>query len=145
MSERGEHAEWREQRRLAAAVHGAAEDRRRAREAVEARALIAEFVREAGRRGLAVSRLTARAYDGGARYRTGLRGWYLRRDRSIAVGTDGEFYILTVPASLRARLAGARPRPDLPRLVVGQGARDGESMPLQSLLRQRLDAGDDWS
>jgi hypothetical protein len=138
------HASWREGRRLAAAVHGAAEERRRAREAEDARGLISDFVRGARRRDLTPERLTARSYDGGARYRTRLRGWYLRRDRSIAVGTDGEFYILTVPASLRSRLVGARPQPDVPRLVVGQGARDGESMPLAALLEQRLAAGDHW-
>jgi hypothetical protein len=140
-----EYAARREQQRLAATVHAAAEERRRAAEAAEARVLIAEFVREARERGLRAGRLTARAYAGGARYRTRLRGWYLRLDRSIAVSTDGEFYILTVPASLRARLTGATPQPDVPRLVIGQGARDGESMPLHSLLRQRLEAGDDWA
>jgi hypothetical protein len=139
-----ERAAWRERQRRAASVHGAAEERRLAAEAERARALIAEFVREAGELGLRPSALTAAPYRGGARYRTRLRGWYLRRDRSVAVGTDGEFYLLTVPASLRARVLGADPAPDRPRLVVGQGARDGESMPLDRLLRQRLDAGDDW-
>jgi hypothetical protein len=139
-----EHAAWRERQRLAASVHGAAEERRLADEARQARELIAGFVREAGARGLRPSALTAAPYRGGARYRTGLRGWYLRRDRSVAIGTDGEFYLLTVPVSLRARLFGAAPRPDRPRLVIGQGARDGESMPLDRLLRQRLDADDGW-
>ncbi len=68
----------------------------------------------------------------------------MRPDRSLAVGTDGEFYILTVAASLRARFAGAAITPETPRLIVGEGARDGESMPLEALLRTRLDAGDDY-
>jgi len=125
-------------------VHAAAEQRRRAAEVDEAKALLADFVREAVERGLPPVPLTARPYTGVGRYRTGLRGWYLRRDFSLAVGTDGQFYIMTVPASLRSRLAGATPTPEQPRLVVGQGARDGESMPLASLLRQRLEAGADW-
>ncbi|WNB84943.1 hypothetical protein [Cellulomonas sp. ATA003] len=59
--------------------------------------------------------LAARSYDGRARYRTPLRGWYLRRNESVAVGTDGEFYVLTVPPSLRARFTGVSPEPSDPR------------------------------
>ncbi|HYN95712.1 MAG TPA: hypothetical protein VES42_17855, partial [Pilimelia sp.] len=110
----------------------------------QGRELVAEFVQAARERGLRDTALTARAYTGAGGYRTGLRGWYLRRDRSVAVGTDGGFYILTVPASLRARLTGARVAASDPPLVVGQGGRDGESMPLRELLRQRLAAGDEW-
>jgi hypothetical protein len=135
---------WLEQRRQAVAAHGAALERRRAAETEEALRLVAEFTREAHARGLRLTSLTARAYDGRAAYRTGLRGWYLRPDRTLAVGTDGGFYILTVPATFQARLTGVRIRPQDPRLVVGEGGRDGESMPLRALLRQRLDAGDDW-
>jgi hypothetical protein len=105
---------------------------------------VADFARAAHARGLRLTALTARAYNGRATYRTGLRGWYLRPDRSLAVGADGGFYVLTVPASLRARVTGVVVQPQDPRLIVGEGGRDGESMPLQALLRQRLDAGDDW-
>jgi hypothetical protein len=34
--------------------------------------------------------------------------------------------------------------PQDPRLIVGEGARDGESVPLKTLLQMRLDAGDKW-
>ena len=130
---------WRERRERAFALHADEHRRRREAEAREARELLAEFVREAGERGLPPSRLTARAYNGRTRYRTGLRGWYLRADRSLAVGTDGELYLLAVPASPRARLTGATLQPQQPRLVVGEGGRDGESIPLRTLLRARLD------
>ena len=110
----------------------------------QARQLVAEFARAAQERGLPTTDLTARAYNGRTRYRTGLRGWYVRADRSLAVGTDGEWYVLSVPASLRARLTGVTLQPQQPRLIVGEGARDGESMPLQALLQRRLDAGEDW-
>jgi hypothetical protein len=106
--------------------------------------LIAEFVREATARGLRVTALTARSCRGGGPYRTGRRGWYLSPDRTLAVGTDAEFYVLTVPASLRARFTGVEVQPHDPRLTVGEGARDGESIPLRTLLRMRLDAGDTW-
>lgn len=85
--------------------------------------------------------LAARSYDGRARYRTPLRGWYLRRNESVAVGTDGEFYVLTVPPSLRARFTGVSPEPSDPPLVLGKGARDGESIDLADALARAL-AGD---
>jgi hypothetical protein len=137
-------AAWRERQRLVASARGAAEERRRATEAARGRELIAEFVREAVRLSVPPERLTAAPYGGGARYRTRLRGWYLRRDRSVAVGVDGEFYVLTVPGGLRARVSGAAPVPEAPRLIIGEGARDGESMPLADLLNRRLTAGSPW-
>jgi hypothetical protein len=105
---------------------------------------LADFVRDARAQGLPDTALTAQAYHGRTRYRTRVRGWYLRADRTIAVGADGEFYLLSVPSSLRALIAGAQLSPDEPRLIIGEGARDGESMPLAVLLRQRLDAGKNW-
>jgi hypothetical protein len=144
-----ERSDWLEQRRRAIAGHAAELERRRVAESGQARQLVADFAREALRRGLRQSELLARTYDGRGRYRTGLRGWYLRPDRSLGVSGDGEFYILTVAvpgviSALRARFTGVDLRPETPRLVVGEGARDGESMPLRALLRQRLDAGDNW-
>ncbi|MCM0676316.1 hypothetical protein NCC78_16695, partial [Micromonospora phytophila] len=97
-------------------------------------------VAEAARRGLATTRLTARSYDGRGRYRTRLRGWYIDRARTRAVDVDGRFHLLTVPGGLRARLLGADPEPAPPPLVVGAGGRDGESIPLRTLLARRLAA-----
>jgi hypothetical protein len=136
-------AAWAEQRRRAIATHAAALDQRKAAETAQARELVAAFVREAHVRGLPTTPLTARGYHGRARYRTGLRGWYLVPDGSLAVGEDGGFYLLAVPASWRARLTGARLTPQDPPLVVGEGGRDGDSIPLRTLLRQRLDADHD--
>lgn len=139
-----DHAAWVRQRRRAVEVHGAAEERRRAAETEQARQLVARFAGTARERGLRLTRLTACAYGSRARYRTGLLGWYLRPDRVLAVSRDGEFYILTVPASLRARFTGVAVPPAQPRLVLGEGARDGERIPLRELLEQRLAAGDGW-
>ncbi|GAA2042713.1 hypothetical protein [Polymorphospora rubra] len=130
---------WQERRRLAVEAHGAALARARAVEEERAAALIAGFVTQARGRGLAATALTARSYAGRGRYRTGLRGWYLRPD--LAVGEDGNLYLLAVPASLRARLTGVVVPPYPPRLVIGEGGRDGDSIPLEVLLRRRLDAG----
>ncbi|MGB2569145.1 hypothetical protein ACPFP2_11910 [Micromonospora citrea] len=134
---------WREQRQRAVRAHAAAADARRAAEHAEAAELVAAFVAEATRRGLRPARLTALGYDGRSRYRTRLRGWYLDRARTRAVGVDGRFYLLTVPSSLRARLLGAEPSPSAAPLVVGEGGRDGESIPLRALLNRRLADGDD--
>jgi hypothetical protein len=139
-----ERAAWDEQRRQAVAGHAAAFDAGRAAEAAEATALLADFVRQAGERGLTPSVLSARSFDGRATYRTKVRGWYLKQNKSVAVGEDGGYYVLSVPSSLRARFTGADVRPSVPRLIVGAGGGDGETVPLAQLLRRRLDAGVTW-
>ena len=131
-------AAWRERRRDAAVEHAEALERRQAGESLRARALIQEFVQDATARGVPSVPLLARSYDGRARYRTTVRGWYLRRNESVAVGTDGEFYVLSVPASLRARLRGATPVPSDPPLILGKGGRDGESIDLTQALARAL-------
>jgi hypothetical protein len=129
---------WRDSRRDAVEAHAAALDRQRAREIAEAQALIDDFVRELRERAVAPEQLRARVPDRRLTYRTPHVGWYIRRNRSLAIGARGEFYILDVPASLRSRLFGADVRPSDPPLTVGRGARDGESIGLADLLRQRL-------
>lgn len=139
-----DRAAWDEQRRQAVAGHAAAFEAGRAAEAAEAGKLLADFVRQAADRGLPPAVLRARAFDGHATYRTRLRGWYLKANRSVAVGEDGGFYVLSVPSSLRARFTGTDVSPSAPRLIVGAGGGDGETMPLEQLLRRRLDAGAMW-
>lgn len=137
-------ARWTEQRRQAIAGHAAALEAGRAAEAREAAALLDDFVRRAAERGLRPHALSARTFDGRATYKTHVRGWYLKSNRSVAVGEDGEYYVLTVPASLRARFTGADLSPSTPRLIVGAGGGDGETVPLAQLLDRRLDAGAIW-
>jgi hypothetical protein len=139
-----ERAAWQEQRRQAVAGHAAAQEAGRVAEAREAAALIDDFVRRALERGLTPQTLTARSFDGRSTYKTHVRGWYLKSNRSVAVGEDGEYYVLTVPASLRARFTGADVSPSRPRLIVGAGGGDGETVPLAQLLDQRLNAGVSW-
>jgi hypothetical protein len=134
---------WRERRREAAGVHAAALERRKAAETAQARAQLAEFVRVMKERGVEPRPLRASVAGSGTSYRTDVTGWYLRRNRSLGADTDGNFYILGVPASLKARLLGVRILPSDPPLTVGLGARDGESMPLEQLLRLRLEESDD--
>src|SRR3954451_5024874 len=138
-------AERRSERAERADYHVQAQQLRRAQEAAEAQLLIDRFVARAQEAGIPTEELTARPWSGRGRYRTGVVGWYLRRDRSVGVGTDGSFYLLVVPPVRlgRWRTVGIRPSP--PPLQVGKGARDGESVALGPLLEERLrwpDAGE---
>jgi hypothetical protein len=136
----GDQANWREERREAAAAQAAALERRKAGESAQARELLVDFVQEMQARRVEPEPLRAQVVGSGTSYRTGVVGWYLRRNRSLGVDVDANFYILGVPASLKSRLAGVSILPSDPPLVVGQGARDGESMPLKKLLSLRLES-----
>jgi hypothetical protein len=126
--------------RRADAISGraAALDRQRSAETAKARRLIADFVATMQARGVPPIELRARVPGRRVTYRTGQSGWYIRQNRSLAVGTGGEYYVLDVPASLRARLFGATIVPSDPPLIVGRGARDGESIDLAELLHRAL-------
>ena len=136
--------DWSEQRRADVLAKAERAARARADDVARARELVARFVTRAREAGVATSALLARGGDSRDTYRTGLIGWYLRRDGSLAVADDGEMYVLVVRRSLRSRLRGVHLEPDEPRLQAGIGARDGESIALAALLELRLAAADDW-
>ena len=71
----------------AAAEHAAARERIRASESLKARQLV----------------------DG-----TPLRGWYLKRNGSLAVDGDANFYVMSTATSFRARITGADVAPTDP-------------------------------
>lgn len=73
--------------------------------------------------------------------RTDRSGWYLRRDRSIAIGTDGGYYALLVPGGWRERMRGARLQSSPPPMIVGRGGKDGEAGDLSFFLDRRLAEG----
>jgi hypothetical protein len=131
-------AERRAQLGAQADYHEQALRRRREQESAQAQVLIDRFVATATETGLATEELTARPWSGGARYRTGVVGWHLRKDRSIGVGTDGAFYVLVVPPQRFGRWRTVTVEPTAPPLQPGVGARDGESASLESLLELRL-------
>lgn len=138
---------WAERRREAATTQAERLAREQAREREQARTLIRRFVTEALSAGLPTEEL--RAVDAAdRRYRTGVRGWLLRRDGRSGIGEDGAFYLLGFPggavARLTALLRGVHLEPSEPPLVMGRGGRDGESIPLVDLLDRRL-AGRDSS
>jgi hypothetical protein len=122
---------WAEQRARAIDAHAADLARRQAAESARAAEMLREFVAECR---VPPVRLVARSYDGRHRYRTGLRGWYLRPDEGVAVADDGRYYVLAVPSSWRALVTGATLTPSAPGLVLGEGGRDGERVTLRAAL-----------
>ena len=135
---------WAQRRRYAIDRHAEADRERRAVETAQARRLVAEFAEDATELGLAVRALVATGRRGRGRYRTGRYGWYVHPNHTLAVDADGGFYRLVVPDALLALVRGVVVTPEDPPLVVGAGARDGESIPLRALLRRRLEAADNW-
>jgi hypothetical protein len=131
-------AERRAERAASAEYHVEAERRRREQESAEAQVLLDRFVEQATAAGLPTEELTARPWSGRGRYRTGVVGWYLRRDRSVGVGLDGGYYVLVVSPQRLGRWRTVAVAPTPPALQVGRGARDGESVTLAELLELRL-------
>ncbi|WP_084105661.1 hypothetical protein [Demequina sp. NBRC 110056] len=119
-------------------------ERQRQAESRQAAELVRQFAADAVAAGIEPVRFTARPYGGGSRYRTGVEGWYLKRDQSVGVGTDGHFYVMSVAPSLMARVTGAHLEPAEPPLELGKGGRDGESMPMAEALAKRLAGGNAW-
>ena len=134
-------ARWREERRAAADHHAQALARRQAAESAQASELLRGLVVRALADGPEPEPLVVRSFDGRHTYRTPLRGWYLRQDRSVAVDTDGAFYVLRAPSSLGATFRGVRPEPSDPPLVLGAGGKDGESLDLDVAIARVLARG----
>ncbi len=131
--------DWSAKAKENADFHAAAQARAREGEARAGRRLIADFVARAKAAGLPTTELTARPYRGNGRYRTGVQGWYLLPDRSVGVDAEADFYILSCPPSLLARVRGVQLPPSPAPMRVGE--RDGESMALADLLAKRLASG----
>jgi hypothetical protein len=107
-------------------------------ESVKAQVLIDQFLLDAEAAGITPEPLRATLYDGPS-VKTDKTGWYIRKNRSVAVGSDGSFYVLTVPGGLKERLRGVRLQASPPPLEIGKGGRDGESGPLADFLRWTLE------
>jgi len=141
-----EQAAWVAQRRRAAEHHEAAARRQADAEAAKAQALLDRFVVDAGTAGLEPEPLRARGLGGSKRtFRTDRRGWYLRRDHSIAVDVDACYLVLVVPIPWSALLTGATVAGSAPPLVVGRGGKDADAIDLADLLARRLAGGSESS
>ncbi|UFU02110.1 hypothetical protein LQF12_11375 [Ruania suaedae] len=134
----GTEQSWASRRREAAAEHERRLVARQASENARAQELLERFARVAGQAGLPTSALEVQGYGGRGSARTPLRGWYLRVDRTAAVGTDGSFYVLTAPLGMWDRLRGVAPEAKPPPLVLGAGGKDGDSIDLRDALERLL-------
>ena len=108
-------------------------------EAEKAQVLIDAFVAKAMELGIAPEPLGAHTFAG-VEVKTDKLGWYIRKNHSIAVGTDGGYYQLTVPggSGFLERLRGVKLAATPPPLVVGRGGRDGETGDLTEFLDRVL-------
>lgn len=127
---------------VARRTEAAREQERRLRERQEvehrkARAILAEFTKVARER-LPAERLVVQGYGGRGRATSDVEGWYLRLDKTVGLGTDGEFYVLTAPLGLLDRVRGVTLRPTPPPLVIGAGGKDGDSIELVAALDRLL-------
>lgn len=138
MSAQGDQTDWTRHRREVFAAKEQALHAARQAEHERATALIREAVDRFREAGIAPIPLRARPYTGSGTVRTGLTGWYLKQDRSLAVDAEGRYYVMRVEGGLWARWRGASPEPSPAPLVVGRGARDGDTFELQELLEMRL-------
>jgi hypothetical protein len=107
-------------------------------EAARAQVMVDRFVERAKQAGLPTEELTARPWSGSGRYKTGVVGWFLRRNGSVGVDTDGRFYVLNVPPVTLGRWRKVTIEPSPPPLIVGRGGGDGETFALDELLEMRL-------
>ena len=126
------------ERAAQADYHVAAQQRRDREESAKAQVLLDAFVEHAGRAGIPTEELTVRPWSGGGRYRTSVTGWYLKRDQSVGVGTDGRYYVLVVAPQRFGRWRTVTVEPTPPPLQVGKGGRDGDSVALDTLLDKRM-------
>jgi hypothetical protein len=140
MTTSGSDQGWSEQRKAAADSHAKALADKEARESAQARAMLADFVAQARARGLAPVPLVVKGYGGKGTAKSRLTGWYLRLDHTVAVGEDGEFYVLTAPLTLLDRIRGVQVSPKEPPLVIGKGSGDGDSIDLADAIARALTA-----
>jgi hypothetical protein len=108
-------------------------------ESEKAQVLIDAFIAKAMGLGIDPEPLRARTFAG-TEVKTDKVGWYIRKNHSIAVGTDGGYYQLTVSggSGLMERLRGVKLAATPPPLVVGRGGRDGETGDLSEFLDRVL-------
>lgn len=126
--------DWPAQRRAAAQAHSEHLAQAQAREVARAETQIAEFMDRMQGAQVPPERLVAKKLSGNGPVRTTQFGWYIRSNRSAAIGVDGKFYLLLADGGIRTWLRGADINPSPPPLVLGASGRDGESITLRDAL-----------
>lgn len=139
MNGEGEQQDWTSKRREVIQAQQNALEAQRREEHERATAIIRKAIEAYRAAGIEPIPLQARPFTGTGTIRTSLTGWYLKHDRTLAVDEEGRFYVLRVPGGLLSRLKGATPEPSPAPLVVGRGARDGETFEIKELLQMRLE------
>lgn len=139
MNGEGEQQDWTSRRREVIQAQQNALEAQRREEHERATAIIRKAIEAYRAAGIEPIPLQARPFTGTGTIRTSLTGWYLKHDRTLAVDEEGRFYVLRVPGGLLSRLKGATPEPSPAPLVVGRGARDGETFEIKELLQMRLE------
>lgn len=137
VSDAGDPETWRERRADVLRAQEAALEAARRDEHERATALLREGIAGFRAAGIAPIPLRALADHGRGSVRTSLTGWYLTASRTLGVDTEARFYVLRAPGGLLSRLRGVELEPRDAPLVVGRGARDGETVTLEELLRMR--------
>lgn len=125
---------WAEQRRENARLQAESLAAAKAAESAQASAYLRQFASAARAANLPTETLVVRARGGKGSARTSIQGWYLRVDQTMAVDSEGNFYLLQDHLTLKDRLRGFTPTPSDPPLVLGYGGRDGESIDLVDAL-----------
>ncbi|OKL51772.1 hypothetical protein [Buchananella hordeovulneris] len=129
--------DWASRRRANATRQAELARKRQAAEAAQAAQYLTLFVAAARRAGLAPTNLRVQGYNG-SQAKSSVTGWYLRLDRTVGVGTDGQFYVLTAPLSFLDRFRTIKLTAEPAPLVIGQGGRDGDSIALTAALDRLL-------
>ena len=138
MSGEGGQQDWTSKRHEVIAAQQQALEAQRQSEHERATAIIREAIVAFRAAGIEPVPLQARPFNGAGTIRTSLTGWYLKHDLTLAVDEQARFYVLRVPGGLMSRLRGATPEPSPAPMVVGRGARDGETFEIRELLQMRL-------
>jgi len=83
--------------------------------------------------------LVVQGYGGVGTAPTNLRGWYLRNNRTCALGTDGRFYVLIAPLNrFHPPFIKVKVPPSRPPMIIGEGGKDGDTIELAEALERIL-------
>lgn len=135
---------WAEQRRKNAEIKAKKLEEQQAAESEQAAGHLQRFVRAANELEVPPAHLEMRDGQGKRKSRTDKTGWYLKADKSMAVDTDGQFYLLTAPLSIKDMILGSHPESSPPPLVLGKGGRDGEQIDLVDALTKVIPTWRDY-
>lgn len=114
--------------------------RRRGAKRTRATRIMGLFLKVTHEKGLRDIPLRVRGHAGG-NARAPLRGWYLRTNRTVGIGTQGRYYVLLMLLSLTQRLRRVGPENRPIPMTIGEGGRDDDTVPLHLVLGRLLP---DW-